>query len=311
LVNVVVVRYGEIGTKSRQTRRWFENILINNIREALVSEGVDFKGVEAKRGRILVRMNSPGEAVEVLRRVFGIVSLSPAMEVKAELEKINRTALRLFRRKKRELGLERPRFRVTARRITKEFPLKSPEVQAKVGEYILESEESEVDLHDYDIEVGVELMDGRAYVYVDKVHAWGGLPIGTQGKVVALLSGPNSAVSVFLMMKRGVEVIPLYVLRSEEELEVVRGLWRKLRRYAYGSKAELVVARGEPLKEAIKVARQFGAKGIVLGRYADRLTDELGEELVRENEKTDVPIFYPILALPRKYVEGIKRRVGL
>ncbi len=307
----MVVRYGEIGTKSRQTRRWFESILMNNIREALVSEGVDFKGIEAKHGRILVRTNRTEEAAEVLTRVFGIVSLSPAMEVKADLEKINRTALRLFRRKKRELGLGRPRFRVTARRITKEFPLRSPEVQAKVGEYILENEESEVDLRGYDIEVGVELMDGKAYVYVDRVHAWGGLPIGTQGKVVALLSGSNSAVSAFLMMKRGVEVIPLYVLGSEEELEAVRGLWRKLKRYAYGSKAELVVAKGEPLLEALKVAKQFGAKGIVLGRYADSLTEELGDKLIRENEKTDIPLFYPILALPKEYVEGIRRRAGL
>ncbi len=307
----MVVRYGEIGTKSRQTRRWFESILVNNIREALVSGGIDFKGIEAKHGRILVRTNRTEEAAEVLTRVFGIVSLSPAMEVKAELEKINRTALRLFRRKKRELGVEKPRFRVTARRITKEFPLRSPEVQAKVGEYILENEESEVDLRGYEIEVGVELMDGKAYVYVDRVHAWGGLPIGTQGKVVALLSGPNSAVSAFLMMKRGVEVIPLYVLGSEEELEAVRGLWRKLKRYAYGSKAELVVAKGEPLQEALKVARQFGAKGVVLGRYADSLTEELVDELVRENERTDIPLFYPILALPEGYVERIRRRAGL
>jgi len=209
-MNVVIVRYGEIGTKSRQTRRWFENILMNNIREALVSEGIDFKKVEAKHGRVLVRTNKAKEAVGVLTRVFGIVSLSPAMEVEADLDKINKTALKLFRRKKRELGLERPKFRVTARRITKEFPLKSPEIQAKVGEYILENEESEVDLHDYDIEVGVELMDGKAYVFVDKVKAWGGLPIGTQGKVVALLSGGiDSPVAAFLMMKRGVEVIPV------------------------------------------------------------------------------------------------------
>ncbi len=75
-MNVVVVRYGEIGTKARQTRRWFENILMNNIREALVSEGVGFKKVEAKHGRVLVRTNEPEKAVETLKRVFGIVSLS-------------------------------------------------------------------------------------------------------------------------------------------------------------------------------------------------------------------------------------------
>ncbi|WP_456452832.1 tRNA sulfurtransferase, partial [Thermococcus sp.] len=212
MLSVVIVRYGEIGTKSRHTRRWFESILMNNIREALVSEGVDFTGIEARHGRILVKTDKAREAADVLTRVFGIVSLSPAMEVEGDMEKINKTALKLFRRKKRELNLERPRFRITARRITKEFPLKSPEIQAKVGEYILENEESKVNLHDYDIEVGVEVMEGKAYVFVDKVRAWGGLPIGTQGKVVALLSGGiDSPVAAFLMMKRGVEVIPVHI----------------------------------------------------------------------------------------------------
>lgn len=189
MFNCVIVRYGEIGTKSRQTRKWFESILINNIREALVSESIDYKSVFAKHGRIIVKTNRAKESIDVLKRVFGIVSLSPAMEIDAELEKINKTALKLFRKKKRELNLEKPKFRVTARRITKEFPLKSPEIQAKVGEYILKNDEAEVDLKNYDIEVGVELMEGKAYIFVDKIKAWGGLPIGTQGKVVALLSG--------------------------------------------------------------------------------------------------------------------------
>ena len=290
-MNVVIVRYGEIGTKSRQTRRWFEGILMNNIREALVSEGIEFKKVEAKHGRILVKTNKARGAVDVLGRVFGIVSLSPAMEVDAELDKINRTALKLFRRKKRELGLERPRFRVTARRITKEFPLKSPEIQAKVGEYILENEESEVDLHNYDIEMGIELIEGKAYVFVDKIYAWGGLPIGTQGKVVAPLSGGiDSPVAAFLMMKRGVEVIPVHIYMGEKTLEKVRRIWNQLKRYGYGGKGELIVVKPkereriiEKLREmkkekytcvfckymmvrhADRVAREFGAKGIVMG----------------------------------------------
>ncbi|WP_048152532.1 tRNA 4-thiouridine(8) synthase ThiI [Palaeococcus ferrophilus] len=311
MYNVIIVRYGEIGTKSAQTRRWFENLLVNNVREALLDDGVSFKKVVAKRGRVFVKTNEAVRGAETLTRVFGIVSLSPAMEVDAELEKINKTALKLFRKKKRELGIERPRFRVTARRITKEFPLKSPELQAKVGEYILENEESEVNLHEYEVEVGVELMEGKAYVFTERIAAWGGLPIGTQGKVVALLSGPNSALASFLMMKRGVEVIPLHIKRSEEELEEVRALWGKLRKYAYGAKGELVVSEGEMVEEAMKLVRDFGAKGIVMGRYVERFTEELGEELVRENEKVDVPIFYPLIGLPCEYVEEVRRRVGL
>ncbi|ASJ13726.1 tRNA uracil 4-sulfurtransferase ThiI [Thermococcus radiotolerans] len=335
-MNVVIVRYGEIGTKSRQTRRWFESILMNNIREALVSEGIEFKKVEAKHGRILVKTNKAGEAVDVLRRVFGIVSLSPAMEIDAELDKINRTALKLFRRKKRELGLEKPKFRVTARRITKEFPLKSPEVQAKVGEYILENEESEVDLHNYNIEVGVELMEGKAYVFVDKIYAWGGLPIGTQGKVVALLSGGiDSPVAAFLMMKRGVEVIPVHIYMGEKTLEKVRKIWNQLKRYGYGGKGELIVVKSkereiilEKLREmkkekytcvfckymmvrhADRIAREFGAKGIVMGDSLGQVASQTLENMYIVSQATDLPIYRPLIGLDKEEIVRIAKEIG-
>ncbi|NJE61414.1 tRNA uracil 4-sulfurtransferase ThiI [Thermococcus sp. 21S7] len=335
-MNVVIVRYGEIGTKSRQTRRWFESILMNNIREALVSEGIEFKKVEAKHGRILVKTNKAKDAVDVLRRVFGIVSLSPAMEIDAELDKINRTALKLFRRKKRELGLERPRFRVTARRITKEFPLKSPEVQAKVGEYILENEESEVNLHDYEVEVGVELMEGRAYVFIDKIYAWGGLPIGTQGKVVALLSGGiDSPVAAFLMMKRGVEVIPVHIHTGEKTLEKVRRIWNQLRKYGYGGKGELIVIKPkerekilEKLREmkkekytcvfckymmvrhADRIAREFGAKGIVMGDSLGQVASQTLENMYIVSQATDLPIYRPLVGLDKEEIVRIAKEIG-
>ncbi|AEH24849.1 tRNA 4-thiouridine(8) synthase ThiI [Pyrococcus yayanosii] len=313
-MNAVVVRYGEIGTKSRQTRSWFERILVNNIREALISEGIGYKEIVARHGRIIVKTNEAEKATEVLARVFGIVSLSPAMEVEASLEKINKIALRLFRRTKRSLSLERPRFRVTARRITKELPLTSVELQAKVGEYILEHEEAEVDLRNYDIEVGIEVMEGKAYIFTEKVKGWGGLPLGTQGKVVVLLSGPNSALAAFLMMKRGVEVIPFHVKESEEELENVRVLWRKLKRYAYGGKGELVVAevpKEKMIEKAVELAKDFGAKGIVSGRRAEKLTEALGDALIEENAKCPLPIYYPLIALPKEYLEGVRKRAGL
>ena len=335
-MNVTLVRYGEIGTKSRQTRRWFESILMNNIREALVSEGIEFKKVEAKHGRILVRTNKVREAVEVLTRVFGIVSLSPAMEIDADLEKINKTAVRLFRRKKRELTLERPRFRVTARRITKEFPLKSPEIQAKVGEYILENEDSEVNLHNYDIEVGVELMEGKAYVFVDKVKAWGGLPIGTQGKVVALLSGGiDSPVAAFLMMKRGVEVIPVHIYMGEKTLEKARRIWNQLKKYHYGGKGELIIVKPkererivEKLKElgkekytcvfckymmvkhADRIAKDFGAKGVVMGDSLGQVASQTLENMYIVSQASDLPIYRPLIGMDKEEIVSIAKRIG-
>ena len=336
MFNCVIVRYGEIGTKSRQTRKWFESILINNIREALVSESIDYKSVFAKHGRIIVKTNRAKDSIDVLKRVFGIVSLSPAMEIDAELEKINKTALKLFRKKKRELNLEKPKFKVTARRITKEFPLKSPEIQAKVGEYILKNDEAEVDLKNYDIEVGVELMEGKAYIFVDKIKAWGGLPIGTQGKVVALLSGGiDSPVAAFLMMKRGCEVIPVHIYIGEKTLEKVRKIWNQLKKYHYGGKADLIVIKPKErekiieklkglkkenytcvfckfmmIKNADKIAREFGAKGIVMGDSPEQVASQTLENMYIVSQASDLPIYRPLIGMDREETVEIAKEIG-
>lgn len=336
MFNCVIIRYGEIGTKSPQTRRWFEQILMNNIREALVSEGIEYKSVFAKHGRIIVKTNKARESIEVLRRVFGIVSLSPAMEVDAELDKINKVALKLFRKKKRELSLDQPSFRVTARRITKEFPLKSIEIQAKVGEFILENEEARVDLKNYDIEVGIETMEGRAYIFVDKIKAFGGLPIGTQGKVVVLLSGGiDSPVAAFLMMKRGTEIIPVHIYIGEKTLEKVRKIWNQLKKYHYGGKSDLIVIKPKErerilqklkelgkenytcifckflmVKNADKIAREFGAKGIVMGDSLGQVASQTLENMYIVNQASDLPIYRPLIGLDKEEIVGIAKEIG-
>ncbi|AIF69389.1 thiamine biosynthesis protein ThiI [Palaeococcus pacificus DY20341] len=336
MFNCIIVRYGEIGTKSAQTRRWFENILVNNIREALVSEEVDYKKIEAKKGRIFVKTNKAEKGVEILKRVFGIVSLSPATEVDAELEKINKTALTLFRKRKRKLELEEPKFRVTVRRITKEFPLKTPELQAKVGEFILEKEPSQVDLHDYDIEIGIELMDGKAYIFTEKIRGFGGLPIGTQGKVVALLSGGiDSPVATFLMMKRGCEVIPLHVYMGEQTLKKVRLIWSQLKKYGYGGKAELIVIKPKErekilqklkelkkenytcvfckfmmVKNADKIAREFGAKGIVMGDSLGQVASQTPENMYIASQASDLPIYRPLIGMDKEEIVKIAKEIG-
>jgi len=334
--NVIIVRYGEIGTKSPKTRRWFESILLNNIKEALLSEGIEYKNVFAKHGRIIVKTNKAEKSVEVLKRVFGIVSLSPAAEVDGELDKIYKTSLKLFRRKMRALELERPRFRVTARRITKEFPLKSQELAAKVGEYILKNEECRVDLKNYDIEVGIELMEGKAYVYVDKFQGFGGLPVGTQGKIVALLSGGiDSPVAAFLMMKRGCEVIPVHIYVGEKSLEKVRKIWNQLKKYHYGGNSDLIVIKPQErekviqtlkqlkkenytcvfckymmVKKADKIAREFGAKGIVMGDSLGQVASQTLENMYIISQASDLPIYRPLVGMDKEEIVAIAKTIG-
>ena len=336
MLNAVIVRYGEIGTKSPKTRRWFESVLTNNIKEALLSEGIEYKKVFARYGRIIVKTNKVKEGIESLKRVFGIVSLSSAAEVDAELEKIYKTSLKLFRRKIRLLGLEEPKFRVSARRITKEFPLTSQELAARVGDYILSNEKCKVDLKNYDIEVGIELMEGKAYIYMDKLPGFGGLPIGTQGKVVILLSGGiDSPVAAFLMMKRGCEVIPVHIYSGENTLEKVRKIWNQLKKYHYGGKSDLIVIKPQEREKVIKtlkglrkenytyvfcrymmvkkadeIAREFGAKGIVMGDSLGQVASQTLENMYMVSQASDLPIYRPLVGMDKEEIVAIAKTIG-
>ena len=336
MLNAVIVRYGEIGTKSPKTRRWFESVLTNNIKEALLSEGIEYKKVFARYGRIIVKTNKVKEGIESLKRVFGIVSLSSAAEVDAELEKIYKTSLKLFRRKIRLLGLEEPKFRVSARRITKEFPLTSQELAARVGDYILSNEKCKVDLKNYDIEVGIELMEGKAYIYMDKLPGFGGLPIGTQGKVVILLSGGiDSPVAAFLMMKRGCEVIPVHIYSGENTLEKVRKIWNQLKKYHYGGKSDLIVIKPQEREKVIKtlkglrkenytyvfcrymvvkkadeIAKEFGAKGIVMGDSLGQVASQTLENMYMVSQASDLPIYRPLVGMDKEEIVTIAKSIG-
>jgi len=336
MLNAVIVRYGEIGTKSPKTRRWFESVLTNNIKEALLSEGIEYKKVFARYGRIIVKTNKVKEGIESLKRVFGIVSLSPAAEVDAELEKIYKTSLKLFRRKIRLLGLEEPKFRVSARRITKEFPLTSQELAARVGDYILSNEKCKVDLKNYDIEVGIELMEGKAYIYMDKLPGFGGLPIGTQGKVVILLSGGiDSPVAAFLMMKRGCEVIPVHIYSGENTLEKVRKIWNQLKKYHYGGKSDLIVIKPQEREKVIKtlkglrkenytcvfckymmvkkadeIAKEFGAKGIAMGDSLGQVASQTLENMYMVSQASDLPIYRPLVGRDKEEIVAIAKTIG-
>ena len=336
MLNAVIVRYGEIGTKSPKTRRWFESVLTNNIKEALLSEGIEYKKVFARHGRIIVKTNKVKEGIESLKRVFGIVSLSPAAEIDAELEKIYKTSLKLFRRKIRLLGLEEPKFRVSARRITKEFPLTSQELAARVGDYILSNEKCKVDLKNYDIEVGIELMEGKAYIYMDKLPGFGGLPIGTQGKVVILLSGGiDSPVAAFLMMKRGCEVIPVHIYSGENTLEKVRKIWNQLKKYHYGGKSDLIVIKPQEREKVIKtlkglrkenytcvfckytmvkkadeIAKEFGAKGIVMGDSLGQVASQTLENMYMVSQASDLPIYRPLVGMDKEEIVAIAKTIG-
>lgn len=267
LTDTLLVRYGELGIKSDPVRRRFEKTLISNIEDALVRHGVPGV-VRREYGRIFVDAEASG-AVPAITRVFGVVSVSPAHVVRAELDAIAKGAVDLARRLLRsgETFAVRPR-RTGAHAFT------SMDVARVAGAAIQEALSDlapKVDLERPTHEFHVEVRNTDAYVFADVFPGPGGLPLGTQGRVVALLDDHAAALATWLIMKRGCKVTLVSPHHCEEEL---RGLLRSLaswgataeaRCYAPPAEANPCLARAVGLVIAGELARKEHASAIVTG----------------------------------------------
>jgi tRNA uracil 4-sulfurtransferase len=209
----ILVRYGELALKSAPVRREFESLLRRNILDHFVREGLTGR-LRADHGHLYVEVDDGPRALKVLRRVFGITSVSLVHEVPTD-----RAAIR-----ERLLALAEPRlsqgvsFAVRARRTGGRHPFTSQELARDLGGDVLDrfaSLQLRVDLEQPDVELFVEVRGPRTYLSFDRERGPGGLPLGVAGRLVALVEGPRGALGAYLMMKRGCRVAIVAVPSGE------------------------------------------------------------------------------------------------
>jgi tRNA uracil 4-sulfurtransferase len=332
-MGLILLRYGEIALKGRN-RGDFIRQLRRNIRAGLKAHGVRGE-VRSHGSRIHVRTDDVEAAVEPLSRVFGLVSLSPVVETPREMDAIADECVR----QAREAGVgPDTSFRVRARRSDKTFPYISPDINRLAGETIIRATQGRVDLSDdADVTIGVEVGHDAALVYGRVIPAPGGLPVGTEGRVVALLSGGiDSPVAAWMMMKRGCSVIPLHFASSDEETAKVLDNVEVLSRYSYGWRlkpiirshadavgpvAERLRAIGEErwtcvfckralLQEAARVAEEYGAQAIVMGDALGQVASQTLPNMEVISHGITKPILRPLIGLDKSEIVDLARRIG-
>lgn len=247
MTDSIIVRYGEIFTKSEPVKRQFSGRLARNIRAAL--PGAD---VAPRRNRIYVRTKSKSDA---LKRVFGITSFSPAVSVPADMGAINKTALALLGKSKKGS------FAVASKRLTGDWKISPHRMNVEVGQVLKDGTGRKVKLDNPDVTIGVEVYGNTAYVFNETIPGPGGLPLGTQGKAVAIFDGTKSLAACWMAMKRGLEVVPVCASKKLAALAKPLGKW------AYGTDFRAVVSKlgiGEIAKsenaQAIITSETLGAK---------------------------------------------------
>jgi tRNA uracil 4-sulfurtransferase len=339
---LILLRYGEIGLKG-QNRTFFLRKLRRNVRQCLKANHL--KGEVWQEGqRIYLETDTVGAAVEAVQRVFGIVSLSPVQVVTAgyqegephpSLDAITEEAVGVAWRAGLGPGLS---FRVKARRSEKSYPHISPEIEAYVGAAIVAATDASVNLSkEADVEVGIEIQAGRALVFGEVIPGPGGLPLSSQGRVVALLSGGiDSPVAIWLMMKRGCGVIPVNFRASKAQADKVEVLVQALNRYAYGwslrpivfSHAEVlapVLARLREVRaerwacifckrmmlaKAAEIADEVGASAIVTGDSLGQVASQTLSNLEVISHGIEKPILRPLIGMDKTEIMDLARQIG-
>ncbi|HWQ47837.1 MAG TPA: tRNA uracil 4-sulfurtransferase ThiI [Methanosarcina sp.] len=333
---VVIVRYGELALKSTGVRNWYEKILIKNIAAMLDSRDIPYSQIRREWGRIFIE-TTDAHAAEAAADVFGIVSTSPALTAEPTLESTASVCAALAR----DLVLEGESFAIRARR-NGNHTFSSADIGRTCGDAVWNVLEKEgkhprVNLSSPDKEIFVEMRQNLAYVYLETFKGVGGLPLGTQGSMVVLMSGGlDSPVAAWLMMKRGVMITPVYCSNSPYAEDAARerafDCIRQLQKWAPGHQfTTYEIPHGPNLKtfidicnrkntcllckrmmyrEAYEVMKKEGASGIITGSSLGQVASQTAANMHAEIYQLAIPIYHPLIALDKTEIMDIARKIG-
>ncbi|MFC2948662.1 tRNA uracil 4-sulfurtransferase ThiI [Virgibacillus sediminis] len=326
----ILIRYGEMALKGKN-RKQFILKLQENIQHKL-KEFPDAK-VKRTQGRMFVLLNGheAEPIIDKCRKIFGIQSLSPAIKVENEVEAVKAAALYAL-----ESGENINTFKVSVKRIDKEFPIASQEMNQVLGGHLLANTEGySVDVHQPDMEIKVEIRMEATYITSRVIPGLGGLPVGTAGKSLLLLSGGiDSPVAGYLAMKRGVQIEAIHFhsppFTSERAKQKVLDLAEQLTDFGRTVKVHIVpftklqqeifrempegyamtIMRRMMMRISEKVCEQESILSMTTGENLGQVASQTMESMHTINEVTNYPIIRPLIAMDKHEIIDISKQIG-
>lgn len=329
--DTILVRLGELALKGRN-RSQFEDRLIQNIKNQIQHmEGVK---VHKTFGRIYVDLNGadPVPVISRLKKIFGIVSFSPAVRVENDLKKIKEASLEIIK----SMNPVPKTFKVKARRTDRTFPISSQELPHHVGGYILANIEGiKVDVHHPDTEISIEVREEGTYIMGEVIPGAGGFPVGTNGKVLLLLSGGiDSPVAGWYMLKRGVRVEAIhfhsYPYTSERAKQKVVDLAQILTEWGGRVRLHIVpfteiqtqikqtcpedlmvtVMRRYMMRIAERLAESIDARALATGESLGQVASQTLDSMYTINRVIQMPVLRPLVAMDKTEIIKVAREIG-
>ncbi len=329
-----LIKYSEIGIKGKN-RNYFINALVNQIKRALSRCEGEFH-VQKEQGRIYVEAQGTyqyDEAVDALGRVFGIAAICPVVLIEDKgWDNLCEGVLAFMGEQYPDANVT---FKVEAKRSDKSYPLTSPEIGSRMGAALLARfPDLKVDVKNPEVYVYIEVR-GKAYVYSKVIKGLGGMPVGTSGRAMLLLSGGiDSPVAGYMLAKRGVELEAVYFhappYTSERAKQKVVDLARLVSAYAGEVKLHVInfteiqmyiydrcphdeltiIMRRYMMRMAEKLAARGGCLGLVTGESVGQVASQTMHGLLATNDACTLPVYRPLIAFDKQDIVTVAQTIG-
>ena len=323
---IIIIKYGELTTK-KDNINYFINSLRDNIKKSL--KDIDNK-IIYDHGRMFIETSDYENVLNILKKTFGIHEINIGYKLKTNsLEEINAELLNLLKDK------EFKTFKVTTKRSDKSYPINSMEISRKVGGTILKNISNiEVDVHNPNLEINIEIRKNEAYIYFEKIKGIGGYPVGTLGKGLLMLSGGiDSPVAGYLAMKRGIKLECIYFdsppHTSKEALNKVKALASILSTYQNDIKLHIIhfteiqeqiykncpkeymitIMRRQMYRIAELLARRENCKCIINGESIGQVASQTLTSISTINEVITTPVIRPVCCLDKLEIIDIAKKI--
>lgn len=327
-MQVLIIRYSEIHLKGNN-REFFENALITNIKTAL--KGYTFVFSRSNARYVIRNFDTMllDEIVDVVTNVFGVHSVSVAEEVESNYQAISQAAL--------AIAPTTGTFKVNTNRADKRFPIPSMKLSADVGGDILEQHHDlKVDLMNPQHVVNIDIREnGKTFVYSKVIKAVNGMPVGTGGKAVAMLSGGiDSPVAVYMMAKRGMTIrcvhFHSFPYTSMQAKQKVLDLAKLVKKYTLRMTVDVVsfteiqtaiheqcpedymitIMRRFMMRIAEKIARNYGGGAVITGESLGQVASQTLESITSTNSVATLPVFRPLIGFDKDQIIEIAQQIG-
>ena len=341
--NIFIVRTGEVALKG-MNKPYFERVLVQRIRAALKKTNEQSKeegngGIDVYRHEGLIFIKSPktipeDTIIKLVSRVFGLASISPAWECESNLDAIGEMAVKFMLKQIEERGVKT--FKVFAKRADKTFPIKSPEIARIIGAKVLIGcKVLKVDVHNPEVRLHVDLRRGVSYIYDEKVAAIGGLPLGTNGRGLILLSGGiDSPVAAWMMARRGmlIEAVhfhsyPYTSKRAQEKVEklasIVASYSGRIRMHVINllpiqeqivqhcpEEETTILVRRFMMRIAQEIARKNRCMMLITGEDLGQVASQTAEAITVTDACVEIPVLRPLIGMDKVDIMDKARDIG-